>query len=118
LPASNRRVSTKEESLAQAKDFAEDWYLELKGKARNGEIKGGKTFKLAADQFLREFEVLTAGERSPIYVQGHKNRLRVHLLPFFGTKALSEITPGLVQEYRIHRTTSKKHRSIQRRANR
>ena len=33
--------------------------------------------------------------------------LRVHLLPFFGDKLVSEITPGLVQEYRIHRMTSR-----------
>ena len=31
LAGKNRRVSTKEESLAKAKDFAEDWYLELRG---------------------------------------------------------------------------------------
>ena len=29
--------------------------------------------------------------------------MRVHLLPFFGKMGLSEITPGQVQEYRIHR---------------
>jgi len=109
LNGRNFRTSTKQESLSHAKDFAEDWYLDLKGKSRNGEIKGGVTFKKAADQFLREFVALTAGERSPVYVKGHEDRLRVHLLPFFGKKALSEITPGLVQEYRIHRMTSRKH---------
>jgi integrase len=41
-------------------------------------------------------------------VRGHKDRLRVHLVPFFGKKVLSEITPGLVQEYRMHRATCKK----------
>jgi len=105
----NWRVSTKEESLSHAKDFAEDWYLELRGKKRGGELKVGKTFKHAADQFLREYEVITAGERSKKYVEGVGIRLRLHLLPFFGTKVLSEITPGLVQEYRIHRATSIKH---------
>jgi hypothetical protein len=29
-------------------------------------------------------------------------------LPFFGDKLLSEVTPGLVQQYRIHRATSRK----------
>ena len=38
LAGKNRRVSTKEDSLAKAKDFAEDWYLELRGKARAGEL--------------------------------------------------------------------------------
>ena len=110
LAGKNWRVSTKEDSLSHAKDFAEDWYLELKGKSRAGEIRVGKTFQQAADKFLAEYEIITAGERSPEYVQGVKDRLRVHLLPFFGKKVLSEITPGLVQEYRIHRATSRKHK--------
>jgi integrase len=110
LKGRNHRTSTKEEGLEQAKDFAEDWYLELKGKVRRGEIRGGGiTFDKAADQFLKEFIALTAGERSPVYVQGHQDRLRVHLRPFFGKKELTEITPGMVQDYRIHRMTSRKH---------
>jgi integrase len=108
LGGRNYRVSTKEESLAQAKDIAEDWYLGLRGKLRTGELKHGKTFKAAAEQFQREYETLTAGERNPVYVEGHWLRLRVHLLPFFGDKVVSEITPGLVQEYRVHRATSRK----------
>jgi integrase len=109
LGGRNHRNTTKEESLSHAKDIAEDWYLELKGKFRAGELKHGKTFKVAADQFRREYEALTAGERNPIYVEGHWLRLRVHLLPFFGDKVVSEINPGLVQEYRVHRATSRKH---------
>lgn len=41
LGGKNRRVSTKENGLSRAKDFAEDWYLELRGKLRNGELKSG-----------------------------------------------------------------------------
>lgn len=103
------RATTKTESLAQAKDFAEDWYLDLRGKHKRGEVRGGKTFKQAAEKYEREYEIITAGERSPRYVQGHKDRLRVHLIPFFGKKAVAEITAGLVDEYRIHRLTSRKH---------
>jgi integrase len=108
LGGRNWRVSTKEESLSHAKDFAEDWYLELKGKSRAGALKAGKTFKQAAEQFEREYEVITQGQRNPNYVQAHKDRIRVHLLPFFGNRVVSEITPGLVQEYRIHRTKNSK----------
>lgn len=104
----NYRASTKEDSLSHAKDFAEDWYLELKGKKRAGELKSGKTFKQAADKFLPEFQAITLGERSPDYVKFVEMRLNVHLIPFFGNKALSEITPALVQEYRVHRMTSRK----------
>lgn len=109
LAGRNYRTSTKQESIAQAKDIAEDWYLDLKGKARVGELKNGKSFKFAAEQFRKEYEAITEGERNPKYVAGHWMALRVHLLPFFGHKVVSEITPGLVQEYRVHRATSRKH---------
>lgn len=107
LAGKNRRVSTKETSLARAKDFAEDWYLELHGKHKRGEIKTGKTFREAAEQFKREYEVMTQGERNPRYVKSHSDHIRLHLNPFFGNKLLSEITSGMVQEYRIHRMTSR-----------
>jgi integrase len=107
IASKNRRVSTKQESLAQAKDFAEDWYLDLRGKNNRGELKAEKTFKQAAEQFLREYEVITEGLRHPSYIEGHERRLNLHLLPFFGDKGLSEITPGMVQEYRISRLDPK-----------
>jgi integrase len=62
-----------------------------------------KTFRQAADAFLAEYQVLTAGERSPRYVARKSEHLRVHLLPFFGDKPLPEVTAGLIQEYRVHR---------------
>ncbi len=103
LGGRNRRVSTKEESLALAKDFAEDWYLELKGKHKRGEIRDEKTFREAAAQYEREYEIITEGNRHPVYVQGNKDRLKNYLVPFFGDMGLSEVTAGQVQEYRIHR---------------
>jgi integrase len=103
LAGKNHRISTKEESLALAKEIAEDWYLRLRGKLRTGEIKDEKTFADAAAQFLKEYEVITQGQRSTIYIDGIKRRLKVHLIPFFGKMGLSEITPGIVQEYRIAR---------------
>jgi integrase len=107
LAGKNWRKSTREDSFARAKVIAEDWYLELKGKMRSGELKFGKTFKDAAEKFLPEYQAITFGERSPKYVEGLGLMLRAHLLPFFGSTLLSEITPGLVQEYRIHRMTSR-----------
>jgi integrase len=107
LAGKNWRVSTKEDSLAHAKDFAQDWYLGLVGKNRAGVLKVGKTFKQAAELFLQEYEVITEGERHPRYINIIEGTLRVHLLPFLGSKVVSEITPGLVQEYRIHRMTSR-----------
>jgi integrase len=103
LAGKNRRISTKEESLEKAKDIAEDWYLQLRGKARAGELRSEKTFREAAAQFEREYEIITQGQRNAEYVTGQSLRLKAHLIPFFGNMGLSEITPGKVQEYRIHR---------------
>ncbi len=99
----NHRVSSKEESLSKAKDVAEDWYLELMGKHKRGELRYGKSFKVAAVQFLREYEIITQGQRNQKYVDMQRLRLEVHVIPFFGEMCLSEITAGKVQEYRIHR---------------
>jgi integrase len=103
------RASTKKEDLDQASSFAEDWYLGLRGLNKRGELeqyleaKAEKTFREAAERFLREFPVMTEGRRSPIYLKGHERRVRKHLLRFFGDKRLSEVTSGLVNEYRLHR---------------
>src|SRR5262245_57651122 len=107
LAGKNWRTSTKEDGLERAKDFAEDWYLTLKGKHHAGVLAVGRTFADAAERFLREYRIITAGERNEKYVDTVEMRLKVHLLPFFGPKVLSEITPGLVQDYRIHRATSR-----------
>jgi integrase len=101
-----RRTTTKEEGLTEAKQFAEDWFLELRGKARAGLLKTEKSFAEAAEQFLKEYEIITEGQRSAKWVEGHGIRLRLHLLPFFGKLGLSEVTPGKVQDYRVHRMTT------------
>jgi integrase len=101
-----RRATTKEENLALAKTVAEDWYLELRGKSRAGLLKTEKTFRQAADQFLKEYGIITEGQRSERWVEGHKIRLRLHLVPFFGELGISEVTAGKVQEYRVHRATT------------
>ncbi len=98
------RDSTREENLDRAKDIAEEWYLDLRGQLRRGEIiKKERKFKEAAENYLREIRVLAASTRSPKYVEMTELRLNVHILPFFGDKSLSEINRGLVQSYRVKR---------------
>jgi len=139
IEGGQKRKSTGEESLARAKDVARDWYLSLLGKVvasgmtgqpsrdgleqmgkyLSGELKDvgrrqkakpdGVTFRQAAEQFVKEYEIITLGERNPDYAASHADRIRVHLNPFFGDKLVTEITPGLVQEFRLHRMTSRKH---------
>ena len=103
LAGKNRRRSTKEDSLSKAKEIAEDWYLQLRGKLRSGEIKTEKTFREASEQYLREYDIITQGQRSKDYVKSLHWRSTVHLVPFFGPLGLSEITSGKVQDYRVHR---------------
>lgn len=104
LNGKNHRKSTKEDSLSRAKEVAEDWFIGMRGKSRAGELKRPEfTFNDAADRFEKEFEVITEGQRSPEYVSQLKQNLQVHLRPFFGKKGLSEVTAGLVQDYRIER---------------
>jgi len=135
LGSRNHRQTTKEVSLAAAKDFARDWYMERcvedRQRRRGGvalldgtvqpPIAGtgtptdgrrrrtptGPSFKDAADAFTSEFEVITLGERNAEYVASKSDHIRVHLLPFFGDTALEDITAGKVQEYRAHRQTSR-----------
>jgi integrase len=101
------RASTKEEGLSLAREVAEDWFLTLCGKDHAGLLQTEKSFRDAADKFLKEYGVITEGQRSPRWVEGHGIRLRLHLLPFFGNCGLSAVTAGKVQEYRVHRMTSR-----------
>lgn len=113
------RTSTRQESLTQAKDVAEDWFLTLAGKRSEGIPRSvlaergtaprtGKSFTEAANQFMREIEIRSEGVRSPLYVSHNRRRLRLHLTPFFGKLRLKEISPGVVQEYRLHRAEQSK----------
>ena len=103
MSGKERRKSTKEDSLAKAKEFAEDWYLTLRGKHRAGELLSEHTFKDAAEGFQNEYEIITEGQRSAKWVEGHKARIRLHLSPFFGKMGLSQITSGAIQDYRVNR---------------
>jgi integrase len=108
LAGRNRRTTTKEDSLSKAKEFAEDWYLQLRGKLRDGELVSGKPFRDAAKLYLREFDIMTQGQRNATYARGQHARTNGHLVPFFGSMVLPEITAGTINEYRIHRLEESK----------
>jgi integrase len=132
----NHRQTTKETNLPAAIDFARDWYMEryvadsrkrrggrsllldepvqpliadpgMPRETRPRRTPNGPTFKQATEAFLREYEIITQGERNADYVRQKFDHVRVHLLPFFGDTALADITAGMVQEYRVHRQTSR-----------
>lgn len=105
MKGKNFRSSTKEESLEHAKQMAEDWFLDLTARARTGTLQVGKSFKEVTGVFIKEYETTTQGHRSPKWVQGHKDRLRLHLLPYFGAMPVAAINGGVVQDYRVQRAT-------------
>jgi hypothetical protein len=90
IAGEQHRATTKKEELSQAEDAAEEWYLELRGMFKRGELgklkaaNAEKTFKEAAEVFLREFPIITEGQRNAIYVKGHERRLRNYIIPFLG----------------------------------
>lgn len=100
------RVSTKLKNLEQAQVFAKNWYVTLEAKHLAGVLDTGPTFKKAADMFQKEYGVITEGQRSAKWTEGHELRLRVHLLPFFGDLPVNKLTESKVQEYRVHRMTT------------
>lgn len=110
----NYRASTKETFLHEAINYAEEWYFNLRGQASVGVLETPAekqekqkeiTFREVADQFIKEYSMITEGQRSPAWVAGHVGRLRVHLLPFLGDLPISQVTGGKVQEYRVLRMT-------------
>ena len=109
------RASTDQEGLEQAKDVAEEWYLELRGKLRNGEIvPDERTFVEAADAFMKEARVLTVNVRSPKYIEFMDLRMKRHVLPYFGKKPLSSINKGMVRAYRVQRSEETIERTTER----
>ena len=73
------------------------------GRSKNGEIRNEKSFKFAAEAFKTEFKVINEGQRSPRYIESQEERIDLHLIPFFGSKGLSEVNSGTVQDYRMFR---------------
>lgn len=106
LDGRNYRTTTGEDSLAHAKDFAEDWYLGLRGKSRAGVLETGKRFREVAQQFLREYRVLTQGQRSERYIDRIEQILQGHLIPYFGDMPVHAIGSGDALNYRIHRANN------------
>lgn len=136
LGGRNHRTSTKEENLALAAEFAREWYLltyaaerRRRQDARTDLMDGtvqtyagtgtptdrrrrrtstGPTFGQACEAFVAEYNIITQGERNDRYVAGKELQINAHLLPFFGKdRAVTEITSGLIQEYRVHRQSSR-----------
>ena len=138
LGGRNHRATTKEDNLALATDFAREWYMQRYVEERHrrrdalaAQLDGtvqppigtdtptdrrrrrtptGPTFGEACAAFQAEYTVITQGERNAVYVKQKADQIRMHLLPFFDAdRPVSEITSGLIQEYRVHRQTSRKH---------
>ncbi len=132
----NHRVSTKEEALSQAREFAREWYMTvyvdfrrrgydartslllkkyghdeapleiIKANRQKTKKSTGPTFREAAEKFVSEYGIITQGQRNQNWAKDHERRINIHLIPFFGDRPVTEINAGLVQEYRMNRHTN------------
>lgn len=60
------RTTTKQGNLERAQEKAEDWYLELRGKARAGLVMvETKPFAAATDAFMADYEADIEGQCGP-----------------------------------------------------
>jgi integrase len=107
LEGRNHRVSTGETSLKAAKEFAEDWYLTLRGKQKTGTliVSTGPTFREIAARWEQEYDAMTGGTRNRTYVEGNGRRLKKYLNPFFGDLPITDVSTAKVHEYRHLRMT-------------
>ncbi|MFN3585547.1 tyrosine-type recombinase/integrase [Phenylobacterium sp.] len=121
LSGRNHRSSTHQDRLDAALTVAREWALDRIAEDRLGArslslneavatdtpltptTAAAKTFRQAAEAFMTEYRVLTAGERNARYVENKERHLKLYLLPFFGTRPVSEVTAGLIQQYRVAR---------------
>jgi integrase len=121
LSGRNHRSSTHQDRLDAALTVAREWALDRIAENRLGArslslneavakvsrptptTAAAKTFKQAAEAFMAEYRVLTAGERNARYVENKERHLKLYLLPFFGARPVSEVTAGLIQQYRVAR---------------
>jgi integrase len=121
LRGRNHRASTHQDRLDTALTVAREWALDRIAEDRLGSRSLGlsqavamapqlshssataQTFKEAAEAFMAEYRVLTAGERNARYVENKERHLKLYLLPFFGKRPVSEVTAGLIQQYRVAR---------------
>ena len=130
LGGRNHRVTTRQDNIVLALEFARDWSLdrfaEDRVRRRGGQVveaadaapalaepdrrtahvrrrAGVRTFREAASAFVSEYEIMTLGERNAEHVASKSRHLDLYLLPFFGDCGLDEVTAGRIQEYRVHR---------------
>jgi len=102
------RKTTKRKDLAAAKEFAVAWYKAICD-GLGVKHRVGKSFAETARVFEQEYETINQGRRSGKSIRGHKDRLRLHLVPYFGGMPVEEITAGTVQDYRADRLSEPGH---------
>lgn len=134
LDGHNYRQSTGQRSVTLAIAFAREWFLDRLAEKRLGLLNPRKlrsaerdsvaappaltrsepvrlpsskekTFREAADAFVREYGVLTEGERNAEYAASKERIIRLRLLPFFGDLPLSKVSAAKIRDYRVHLMT-------------
>lgn len=142
MDGQNHRTSTKQSNLALASAAAELWFLKhrlqqlLKAKGqtlldvldvnlvghetgerpdrRKKPVHTGPKFPEVAELFLKEYPILTRGERSETYTKGITLRVRNVLIPYFKDKYITEIMEAEITGFREHRLNTRVPRFVNR----
>lgn len=98
----SRQISSKEENLTQAKDFARKWYASLLLKLEQGvPLKGDpKTLDSVAETYFNRCDrIAEQGKRHKNYGKDKRNRYKNYLAPFFKNDLVHEITTPRINNW-------------------
>lgn len=89
--------STGEKDRKAAIEKAQELFFEAKFRHRDGlPVAGGKTFKLFANEVIKQLTPNAKPKNTP---QMHINRIKNHLIPFFGAKRINNVTTADIKDF-------------------
>jgi integrase len=96
--------SLKEIKFETAKEIAQDWYFELRGKQKEGIPVHGKKFKDVLEEFFEHQNLqVKSGEMKKGNAVDYERRLKGKLGTYFNDYYLQDITLQSLNEFKVHR---------------
>ncbi|MBT7013631.1 MAG: site-specific integrase [Actinobacteria bacterium] len=94
----------KEIKFETAKEIAQDWYFELRGKQKEGIPVHGKKFKDVLEEFFEHQNLqVKSGEMKKGNAVDYERRLKGKLGTYFNDYYLQDITLQSLNEFKVHR---------------
>ena len=106
VPAKWHRKSTGKTELLEAKEAGWEIFSEAKVLLKNGLAVISKKFKAVADSVVKIFEREIKAGIGKKSNKDYLSAINTHLLPFFGNYNIDRITPQVITEFQVWRTTT------------